>query len=179
MGSTRKLVKKLLIVYVYYQLNSCNTHTECELAGGTFLRQHEKVSPAHTQRMYLEERSEGSPPELMYPSICPSGIPKHVDFQVGMKIRVSYPHGVFCPSSIPSEYLFLCARRKFGFNKKIRINLPIVHSLRVGWRNSFSVLRFLQPTRSECTQQWICDVPLRQFFSCSRKKFSVLLTNLQ
>ncbi len=29
------------------------------------------------------------------------------------------PRGVFCPSSIPSEYLFPCTRRKFGFNKKI------------------------------------------------------------
>jgi hypothetical protein len=27
--------------------------------------------------------------------------------------------------SIPSEYIFLCARRKFGFNKKIRRNLLI------------------------------------------------------
>jgi hypothetical protein len=26
-------------------------------------------------------------------------------------------------SSVPSEYLFLCVRRKFGFNKKIRRNL--------------------------------------------------------
>jgi hypothetical protein len=30
--------------------------------------------------------------------------------------------------SIPSEYLFLCARRKFGFNKKIRRNVLIVYA---------------------------------------------------
>ncbi len=29
----------LRIVYVYYQPNSCNAHTEREGAGGTFLRQ--------------------------------------------------------------------------------------------------------------------------------------------
>jgi hypothetical protein len=29
--------------------------------------------------------------------------------------------------SVPSEYLLLCARRKFGFNKKIRRNVLIVY----------------------------------------------------
>ncbi len=35
------------------------------------------------------------------------------------ELKSGCPRGVFCPSSIPSEYLFLCAIRKFGFNKKI------------------------------------------------------------
>ncbi len=35
--------------------------------------------------------------------------------------------GVICPLSIPSENLFLCARRKFGFNKKIHRNLLFVY----------------------------------------------------
>ncbi len=41
--------RSLLIVYVYYQPNSCNTHAEHEWAGGTFLRQQKKVPPAHAQ----------------------------------------------------------------------------------------------------------------------------------
>jgi hypothetical protein len=53
LGSTRKSVKKLLIVYVYYQPKSCNTHAEHEWAGGTFLRQWKKVPPAHAQLVYL------------------------------------------------------------------------------------------------------------------------------
>ncbi len=41
------------MVYVYYQPNSCTTHTEREWAGGTFLRQRKEVPPAHAQRAYL------------------------------------------------------------------------------------------------------------------------------
>ncbi len=42
-GSTRKFIEiyllfELHIVYVYYQPNSCTTHSEREWAGGTFLR---------------------------------------------------------------------------------------------------------------------------------------------
>ena len=44
------------------------------------------------------------------------------------ELKSGCPHGVFYPSSIPSKYLFLCVRRKFGFNNKIRRNLPIVYS---------------------------------------------------
>jgi hypothetical protein len=77
----------------------------------------------------LEEHSEGSPHRINFsvcPSICPSvclsQLSKHVDFSCR-----NFTCGVFCPSSIPSEYLFLCARREFGFNKKIRRNLLIVY----------------------------------------------------
>jgi hypothetical protein len=52
-GFNKKIRTKLLIVYVYFQPNSCNTHTDCELAGGTFLRQWRKVPPAHAQQVYL------------------------------------------------------------------------------------------------------------------------------
>jgi hypothetical protein len=52
---------KLLIIYVYFQPNCCNTHAEGEWVRGTFLRQWRKVPPAHAQQVYLEERSEGSP----------------------------------------------------------------------------------------------------------------------
>ena len=45
--------RNLLIVYVYYQPNSCNTHAEHEWAGGTFLRQRKKVPPAHAQQVYV------------------------------------------------------------------------------------------------------------------------------
>ncbi len=53
-GSTRKNCTKLLIVYVYFQPNSYNTHAECEWAQGTFLRQRRKVPPAHAQWVWLE-----------------------------------------------------------------------------------------------------------------------------
>jgi hypothetical protein len=44
-----------------------------------------------------------------------------------LELKLGCPCGVFCPLSISSEYLFLCARRKFGFNKKIGRNLLIVY----------------------------------------------------
>ncbi len=43
-------------------------------------------------RVNLEEHSEGSPHWInvsIRPSVCLSGISKHVDFNVGIKIRVS------------------------------------------------------------------------------------------
>jgi hypothetical protein len=43
------------------------------------------------------------------------------------ELKLGCPRGVFCPSSIPSEYLFLCARRKFGFNEKKCTKLLIVY----------------------------------------------------
>ncbi len=78
----------------------------------------------------LEERSEGSPHQIKY-SVRPS---VHLCIQ-NMKTcrffiqesKLGYPRGVICPLSIPSKYLFLCARRKFGFNKKIRRNLLTVY----------------------------------------------------
>jgi hypothetical protein len=51
----KKIRIKLLIVYVYFQPNSCNTHTEHEWAWGTFLRQWRKVPPAHAQWVYSLE----------------------------------------------------------------------------------------------------------------------------
>jgi hypothetical protein len=53
-GFNKKVRKKLLIVYVYFQPNSCNTHTEYEWAQGTLLRQWRKVPPAHPQRVHLQ-----------------------------------------------------------------------------------------------------------------------------
>ena len=56
LGSTRKFVKKLLLVYLYFQPNSCNVHTQSmngEWAPGTFLRQRRKVPPAHAQQVLL------------------------------------------------------------------------------------------------------------------------------
>jgi hypothetical protein len=42
------------------------------------------------------------------------------------ELKSGCPRGVFCLSFIPSEYLFLCPRTKFGFNKKTRTKLLIV-----------------------------------------------------
>ena len=49
LGSTRKFVE---INLLFYQPNSCTTHTEREWAGGTFLRQRRKVPPANVQQVY-------------------------------------------------------------------------------------------------------------------------------
>ncbi len=46
---------------------------------------------------------------------------------ITQELKSGCPRGVFCPSSIPSEYLFLCARKKLGFNKKICTKLLIVY----------------------------------------------------
>ncbi len=51
-GFNKRICTKLLIVYMYFQPNSCNTHADCEWAWGTFLRQWRKVPPAHAQRVY-------------------------------------------------------------------------------------------------------------------------------
>ncbi len=61
LGSTRKFVQKLLIVYVYFEPNSCNTHADREWAQGTFLRQRRKVPPAHAQRVFSHH---------MVPHVC-------------------------------------------------------------------------------------------------------------
>jgi hypothetical protein len=81
--------------------------------------------------VYLEEPIRlPSPHRINFsvnPSVSPSICPEYENMSilnVGIKIRVSI--GFFCPSSIPSKYLFLCARRKFRFNKKICRNLLIV-----------------------------------------------------
>jgi hypothetical protein len=42
----------VLMDYVYYQPNSCNSHAVPEWAGGTFQRQQRKVPPAHAQRVF-------------------------------------------------------------------------------------------------------------------------------
>jgi hypothetical protein len=47
-----------------------------------------------------------------------------INRKIGIKIK--NPFGGICPS-IPSKYLFLFARRKFGFNKKISRKLLIVY----------------------------------------------------
>jgi hypothetical protein len=73
------------------------------------------VPPAHTQKVYFSICS----------SVCPSVIYENtLNFQK-KELKSGCPRGVFCPSSIPSEYLFLCTRRKFGFNKKISRDLLI------------------------------------------------------
>ncbi len=70
MGSTRKFVN-LLIVHVYYQPNSCTSHTEHEWAGRNLSKTAEKVPPAHAQWVYLEEPTGyKAHPGLMSPSIC-------------------------------------------------------------------------------------------------------------
>ncbi len=81
-------------------------------------------------------------------------------------VKLGCPRGVFCPSSIPSEHLFLCERRKFGFNEKTCKNFLIVcvyyqpkscttHAEREWAGGSFlrEQKKFLLPTRMGCLYQ--------------------------
>ncbi len=81
-----------------------------------------------------------------------------------LESKLGCPRGVFCLSSVPSEYLFLCARRKFVFNEKTRRNLLIVyvyyqpnscttHTEREWAGRTFlrQQKKFLQPTCSGCS----------------------------
>jgi hypothetical protein len=63
------------------------------------------------------------------------------------KLKLGCPRGVFGPLSIPSEYLFLCMRRKFGFNQKIR-------------RKSLIVYVYYQP--NSCT---MCHTPAEHWWA--------------
>ena len=78
LGFNKKIHTKLLIVYMYFQPNSCNTYADREWAQGTFLTQRRKVPPAHAQRVYF--------------SVCSSVCPLYENtqnFHIGIKIRVS------------------------------------------------------------------------------------------
>ncbi len=77
-------------------------------------------------KIYLEEHSEGSPHRINF-SVRPSVWNTKTRRIFTQELKSGCPHGVFCLSSIPSEYLFLCARGKFGFSKKIHRNLLIVY----------------------------------------------------
>jgi hypothetical protein len=131
LGSTRNSKESYLLFTCIANLgNSCNTHADHEWAGGTFLRQRKKVPSAHAQQVYLEKHSEGIPHWINL-FVCLS---VHLSIRntkthsfLMWELKLGCPRGVFCPSSIPSEYLFLCARRKFGLNKKIRRNILIVY----------------------------------------------------
>ncbi len=117
--SMRKLVEIYsLFTYMYYQPNSCNTHAEREWAGGTFLRQWKKTPPAHAQRVYLEERSEGSLHRISF-SVCPEYQNTKI-FHVGSKIRVStWSHlSVIPPLRIPIPTSNLVFYSKFVSNTK-------------------------------------------------------------
>ncbi len=46
---------------------------------------------------------------------------------IAQELILGCPCGVICPLSVSSEFLFLCARRKFEFNRKICRNLLNVY----------------------------------------------------
>ncbi len=96
LGSTRKFVQNYFLLMCNYQPNSCTTYTN----GVWMVWSIYKDLFKRAEKKFLQ-------PEC---SRCKLGCPRRV----------------FCPFSIPSEYLFLCARRKFGFNMKIRRYLLIV-----------------------------------------------------
>ncbi len=67
-------------------------------------------------------------PALSQPKNCKGFCGKtniKINRKVGIKIKNLL--GGISPLSVPSKYLFLCARRKFGFNKKICRKLLIVY----------------------------------------------------
>jgi hypothetical protein len=76
---------------------------------------------------YWRPRTSTSP-ALSQPKISKASAEKQtskINRKVGVKIK--NPLGGICPLSIPSKYLFLCARKKIRFNKKIRRKLLIVY----------------------------------------------------
>ncbi len=137
LGSTRKFVENhLLFTCITNQILAlCTIQRSVD---GLEKLSGKKVPPAHVQRVYLEEPIGLPCPHrinfsvclsvclFVCSSVCLSVIYENtLNFHVG--IKSGCPRGVFCPSSIPSEYLFLCTRRKFGFNKKIRTKSLIVY----------------------------------------------------
>ncbi len=111
-------------------------YTHCTWAGVTFLRQRKKVPLAHVQQVYLE-KPIGYPAHTrlislsVRPSVCPSVRPIVWNTKTRriftQELKLGCPREVFCPLSVPPEYLFQSTRRKFGFNKKICRNLLIVY----------------------------------------------------
>jgi hypothetical protein len=114
LGSTRKK-----ITYCLHVLPTKFMHyTYGAWAGGTFLRQWKKSSSSPcTVSVFLRLS--------VHLSVCLfiHSLSKHVEFS--QELKSGCPRGVFCPLSTPSKYLFLCTRRKFGFNKKIHTKLLI------------------------------------------------------
>ncbi len=100
---------------------------------------------------------------LMSPSVCLFVRLFHMKTRriFTLELKSGCLRGVFCPLFIPSEYLFLCARRKFGFNKKIHTKLLIVYV-------------YFQPnscnTHTDC--EWAQGTFLRVGLSCLEKKQS-------
>ncbi len=80
--------------------------------------------------IYLEEPIRLPSPHWISFSVCLSVCSSIIyentlNFRVGIKIRVST--WSFLSIVRPPEYLFLCTRRKFGLNKKIRRKSLIVY----------------------------------------------------
>jgi hypothetical protein len=63
------------------------------------------------------------------PALSQPKISKASEEKINRKVEIKIKNtlGGICPSSVPSKYLFLCARRKFGFNMKIHRKLLIVY----------------------------------------------------
>ncbi len=109
----------------------------------------------HMYSINLEERSEGSPHRInsfyihhWIQFLCRMRrrIMQELDINVCLSVclfvrpfvmktgriftqelKSGCPRGVFGSSSIPPKYLFLCTRRKSGFNKKIHTKLHVVY----------------------------------------------------
>jgi hypothetical protein len=84
---------------------------------------------------------------------------------VGMKIRVST--WSFLSVTIPSEYLFLCWKRKFGFNKKVRTKVPkLMHEIR---NTSTTVRKILVPKK---LLSGVCKYVKPKPISCQNQKLT-------
>ncbi len=84
-------------------------------------------------RMDINEHGYWRPRTSTSPALSRSKISKASAEKINTKInrkvgnKIKNPLGGICPLSIPSKYLFLCARRKFRFNKKICRKLLIIY----------------------------------------------------
>jgi hypothetical protein len=141
---------------VYFQPNSCNTHTEREWAQGTFLRQRRKFPPTHTQRLYFSVCLSACP------SVRPSEIPKHVEFScrnsnqgVHVEFSVRRPSPPKAYSHVREENSGLTRKVVQNYlwftcitNLILAIHMQSVNGLEEPFYDSRG--KFLQPTRSGC-----------------------------
>ncbi len=107
-----------------------------------------------------------------------------INRKVGIKIK--NPLGGICRLSVPSKYLFLCARRKFRFNKKIcRKLLTFLHVLRTKFLHYTHVAwaggSFLRQWKKSSSSPRAVSVFLAQMnvprkaFICATNKLSWML----
>ena len=176
---------------MYYQPNSCTTPPAHRQAGGTILRQQEKVPPAYMQQVFLTnfwpvynalfylcvesflmQQPDGS-------TCKPSPIASWV-------LKITYAEATWL-SCWPDIFDILLGRILLVFFvDKASKTLLIFSSVNFGWLTSGHVKFFLSPTRSvwKCNNNknwtslnWIC-VNIRHYMWWPNNEFVIVKLNL-